>query len=153
MTNALYWNDFEVGHVEWGAEVVADREEMLDYGRRYDPWPFHVDEDAAARTPFGGLIASGGYIISLWYLSGQGIWFRDGQAWAFQGGFDWRLKFLLPVRPDDRLRAKWTLLEKRPSSKPGRGLWRNFMELVNQNDEVAMSIESLVMMATRPEAP
>ncbi len=116
MTNTVYWEDHEVGHIEWGTEVVADKEEMLDYGRRYEPWSFHVDEDAAAHTPFGGLIASGGYIIALWYLSGQSIWFRDCQAWAFLGGFDWQLKVLLPMRPDDRLHASGRCWRSLPSA-------------------------------------
>jgi acyl dehydratase len=149
----VYWEDVEVGHVAWGAEVIADKSAMLDYARRYDPFPFHVDEAAASETPFGGLIASGGYAISLWYLSGQDIWNRNGRTWAFLGGFDWRVRFLVPVRPGDRLRNKWTLLEKIPSRKPGRGMWKNLNELTNQDDQVALSIESMVMMTTRPASP
>jgi acyl dehydratase len=153
MTNKIYWDDFEVGRVEWGTEVVADKDELLDYARKYDPWSFHVDEEAAAQTPFGGLIASGGYTISLYYLSGRGVWNLEDRPWAFLGGFDWKLKFLLPVRPGDRLRLKWTLLEKRPSSKPGRGHWLGFSEFTNQDDKVSLSIEAMLLMETRPEPP
>lgn len=152
MTNIVYWEDLDVGHVEWGTEVVVSKNEMLDYARKYDPWPFHVDEEAAARTPFGGLIASGGYTISLFYLSGQGVWNYEGRPWAFLGGFDWKLNFLLPVRARDRLRLKWTLKEKRPSSKPSRGHWLGFSELINQDDKASLSIEAMFLMATRPEA-
>lgn len=49
---------------EESEETIVDREEMLAYNRRNDPWPFHVDEAAAARTPYGGLIASGRYTVS-----------------------------------------------------------------------------------------
>lgn len=153
MTNFVYWQDVDIGRIEWGDEVAADPDDMLAYARRYDPMPFHVDAEAAAETFYGGLIASGGYTISLFYLSGQSIWNRADRPWAFLGGFDWKLKFLLPVRPDDRLRLKWTLLEKRPSSKPERGHWLGLSELINQNDDVALSIEARVLMTTRPDGP
>jgi acyl dehydratase len=42
---------------------------MLEFSRRNDPWPFHVDEAAAALSPYGGIVASGGYIVTLWYRS------------------------------------------------------------------------------------
>jgi acyl dehydratase len=48
-----------VGDVEWGPPLVVDRNEMLAYAQALDPWPFDVDELAAAALPFGGLIASG----------------------------------------------------------------------------------------------
>ena len=63
----VYFEDLEIGSVHLGGECVCDREEMLEFGRRNDPWPFHVDEAAAARSPFGGIVASGGYIVTLWY--------------------------------------------------------------------------------------
>ena len=56
----LYFDDLEVGRVFRGDECVADRDEMLEYARKNDPSPFHVDEDAARNSPYGGLIASAG---------------------------------------------------------------------------------------------
>jgi len=58
-----YFEDLVVGEEEWGIEEVAVEEDMIDYAIRYDPWPHHVDADAARETPFGGLIASSGYSI------------------------------------------------------------------------------------------
>ena len=65
----VYFEDLDEGAVHWGSECPVEKDVMLDYGRRYDPWPFHIDEEAAKLSPFGGLIASGGYIISLMYRS------------------------------------------------------------------------------------
>src|SRR5206468_3238437 len=65
----VYFEDLEVGSVHLGRECVCDKDEMLEFSRRNDPWPFHVDEAAAARSPFGGVVASGGFIITLWYRS------------------------------------------------------------------------------------
>ena len=52
-----------------GEEIVVDADAMVDYARQYDPWPFHVDADAAKKTSFGGLVASAGYTFSLWCRS------------------------------------------------------------------------------------
>ncbi len=63
----VYFEDLEVGSVHLGRDCLCDMQEMLEFSRRNDPWPFHVDEAAAARSPFGGIVASGGFIVTLWY--------------------------------------------------------------------------------------
>lgn len=146
----VYFEDLEVGAAFWGSECLVDRGEMLDYNRRYDPWPFHVDEEAAKRSPFRGLIASAGYIISLMYRSSHAIYNTSEVTWAFQGGvLDWHAKFPLPVRPGDRLRDRLTILSKRPSSKPGRGIVTDIHEMINQDDQVVFTLEIVFMVATR----
>ena len=90
---------------------------MLQYALKNDPSPFHVDEEAAKNSPYGGLIASGGYTVTLWYRSQIPILAKV----AFLGGSEWHIKLPLPVRPRDTLRTEITLMGKRPSSKPGRG--------------------------------
>jgi len=84
----IYWDDLEEGAVFWGDTVVVDPEEMLEYARRNDPQPFHLDEAAAKATPFGGLIASAGYTVTLWYRSAIPILTNL----AFLGGFEWLIK-------------------------------------------------------------
>jgi acyl dehydratase len=98
--------------------------------------PIHIDSEAAAKTPFGGVIASGGYTISLMYRLTHEIVNQPDRRWAFLGGFDWHLRV--------------TILEKRPSSKPGRGIFKDFIELINDQGKVALSIEVTAMLATRP---
>ncbi len=120
----VYYEDLDEGSVHWGAECIVDKDEMLEYNRKNDPWPFHVDEEAAAQSSFGGLIASGGYTITLMCRSSHTIYNRPEAPWAFLGGFEWHVRFHLPVRPGDRLRIKITILSKKPSSKPGRGVHR-----------------------------
>jgi acyl dehydratase len=147
----VYFEDLDVGSVHLGRECACDREEMLEFSRRNDPWPFHVDEVAAAQSPFGGLIASGGYIVTLWYRSLTEIYNTPKATWAFLGAFDWKLKFLAPVRPADALRARVTVKDKRPWIKPGRGLVTLANEIVNQRAEVVCTVEVLVLLATRPQ--
>lgn len=145
----VYFEDLEIGSVHLGQEVACDEDEMLEYGRRNDPWPFHVDEVAAAHSPFGSIIASGGYIITLWYRSLIEIYNTPKSTWAFLGGFDWKLRFLAPVRAADTLRAKVTVKDKRPSNKPGRGVVTLFHEILNQRSEVVCAVEVIVLVATR----
>ena len=146
----IYFEGLEEGSVHWGAECLVDKEEMLTYSVENDPWPFHVDEAAAARSPFGGLIASGGYTITLMYRSSITIYNTPESSWAFLGGFEWQVKFLLPVRVGDRLRHKITVLSKRLFGKPGRGVVQLLSEMVNQNGQVVCAIESKALLATQP---
>ena len=141
----IYWDDLEVGAVFWGDTVVVDPEEMLEYARRNDPQPFHLDEDAAKATPFGGLIASAGYTVTLWYRSAIPI----VTNLAFLGGFEWLIKLPAPVRPNDQLRVRIEIKNKRASSKPGRGYAVAFHEILNQDDTIVFSCEVTWMLATR----
>ena len=145
----VFYEDIEVGHEYWGSEEIADRDEMVAYGERFDPWPMHVSEEAGRATPFGGLIASGGYSIGLWYRSGHAILNQPGKVWAFQGGFDWHVRFVEPVRPGDRLRLRLVVTEKRLTSKPGRGIVRSESDLVGSDGESVLSIDVHAMVATR----
>ncbi len=149
----VYFEDLQMGSVFLGLECVCDKDEMLEFSRRNDPWPFHIDEVAAARSPFGGLVASGGYIITLWYRSLVEIYNTPKATWAFLGGLDWKLKFRAPVRAADTLRARVTVRDKRLWIKPDRGMVTLFNEILNQRSEVVCTVEVMVLLATRAEAP
>ena len=60
----VYFEDLEEGQIFWGDEVLVDPHEMLACNVRNDPWPIHVDKSAAEMSPYGGIIASGGYTIT-----------------------------------------------------------------------------------------
>lgn len=116
----LHFEDLRPGDTfDLGATVV-DGEEMLAFSRRFDPQPFHVDAEAAALTPFGGLIASGWFTASLFmrlYVDGV---LADSTSQGSPGLSE--LRWLAPVRAGDVLRGTLTVLESTPSaSRPGRG--------------------------------
>ncbi len=142
----LHWEDLNLGDVFWGATVAADREEMLDYARRNDPLPFHLDEEAAKASQFGGLIASGSYVITLWYRTSVPV-LADIEL---LGGLEWLVKLKAPVRPDDQVRLRIEMIDKAPSSKPGRGYITILNELFNQDDTLVFSCEAKLMVGTRP---
>jgi acyl dehydratase len=146
-----YYEDLVIGDEMWGIEEVAVREDMVEYALRYDPWPIHVDEGAAGESPFGGLIASSGYAISLWYSSGnRGIWNPPDSPTAMIGGIDMKLRYPNPLRPGDKVRARCSITGKRLSSKPGRGIVEGTMELINQDGDVVITAEIVWLVATRP---
>ena len=90
----IYFEDLVIGGSFVTDEVTVDDEEMLTYNRRNNPWPFHVDEVSAAQNPYGSLIASGGYTITLMYRLAHRIYNVPGRRWAVLGALDWRLSFL-----------------------------------------------------------
>lgn len=142
----IHWDELEEGTVFWGDTVPADREEMLAYALRNDPQPFHLDEDAAKATPFGGIIASAGYTVTLWYRSSTPVLAKL----AFLGGFEWLIKMPAPVRADDQLRVRIEIKNKKASSKAGRGYVTAFQQIFNQDDIVVFSCEVTWMLAARP---
>lgn len=96
------------------------REDILDFGRRFDPQPFHVDEEAAADGPFGGLIASGLHTLSASFAT----MIRTGLlAKVSMGGAGMEIAWPAPVRPGDVLDVTGVVEELTPSrSKPDRGV-------------------------------
>ncbi|MDP2646089.1 MAG: MaoC/PaaZ C-terminal domain-containing protein [Desulfobacterales bacterium] len=144
----IYFEDLKIGAEFFGQECIADKEEMLDYAIKNDPIGIHLDEEAAKHSPFGSLIASGGYVITLWYRSCIPIFSRI----AFLGAFDWHFKFPVPVRANDKLRCIIRIDGKRASGKPGRGIVTSSQRVLNQDDREVISAEIVWMVATRPSA-
>lgn len=147
-----YFEDYPPGTVLTFGSVRVDEAEVVEFGRRYDPQPFHVDAEAAAAGPFGGLIASGWHTGSLMmrmlvehYLSAE--------TSLGSPGID-ELRWLVPVRPGDTLSLRVTILEARRSqSKPDRGAVRSLIEVLNQRGDVVMSMKVLGLTRCRDTGP
>ena len=148
----IYFEDLAIGDSFVSEEVTVDNEEMLAYNRRNDPWPFHVDEVSASQNPYGSLIASGGYTITLMYRLGHKIYNTPGRRWAVLGALDWHLKFAAPVRSGDRVQLRITIKSKRQSSRPERGHFDLLYELLNQKEKssVVLSVLMAGLIARRP---
>jgi acyl dehydratase len=146
-----YFEDLIVGEELWGIEEVAVKKDMIEYAARYDPWPIHVDEEAARQGPFGGLTASSGYSIGLLYSSAnRGIWNHPDSPVPVIAGIDMRLRYPNPLRPGDRVRSSLVIAGKRLSSTPGRGIVEGTLELVNQDGHIIIAGEMVWLIATRP---
>jgi acyl dehydratase len=149
MPTLVTFDDLVEGSVFWGQEVIAEPDAMVAYAKKYDPWPFHVDPEAAKQTSFGGLIASAGYTFSLWCQSFHTIFRTPDTEWTFLGGYELHIRLLQPVRPHDRLRLKLTVGRKRLSSRGGRGHVESLHELMRQEEVPVFSVELALLMATR----
>jgi len=145
----LYLEDFAPGQVRESPPRTLGKDEIVAFAREYDPQPFHVDEAAAQRSVYGGLIASGWQTVSIMMRL---LWdtFLNHTASLGSPGCD-EIRWLKPVRPGDTLRARFTIVEVTPSrSKPDRGIVRTFTEILNQRDEVVMTVRGLGLFGRRP---
>ncbi len=150
MGKKKYLEDFEVGETLELGSCHVTREEILEFARRYDPQPFHVDEAAARRSIYGGLIASG------WHTTAMLMRLLvDGMAGVNSMGSPGtdEIRWLKPVRPGDTLTARAVVLDVVPSrSKPDRGHMRASYEVFNQKGEKVMTMISRGIYARRPES-
>lgn len=148
MTAEVYWEDFLIGKVIDLGTCVVSREEVLEFARRYDPQPFHTDDEAATQSIYGGLIASGWHTCALMMrLLYDGLIKRAASLGS--PGID-SVRWLKPVRPGDTLRATMTITETRASTrKPDRGLIKSKWEVYNQNHELVMTMEGMGMYRRR----
>src|SRR5438874_3215175 len=144
-----YFEDFVAGETVELGSVVFTQAEIIDFAREYDPQPMHTDAEAARRSIYGGLIASGWQTATSYMRRLVDGIMRDSDSIG-SPGID-RLRWLKPVRPGDSLRARFTVLEARASnSRPDWGIVRSRGEVLNQHDEVVMDIEAVNFFGRRP---
>jgi acyl dehydratase len=143
-----YFEDYVPDSVHEFGAVAVEQDEVIDFARRFDPQVFHTDPELAKSTIYGGLIASG------WHTAGLMMrLFADHYlskvASLGSPGID-ELRWKEPVRPGDELSVRVTVLEtKRSRSKPDRGIVRSFIEVINQNREVVMSMKAINLFLCR----
>lgn len=145
-----YFDDFSVGAtIELGSKTVTE-DEILRFAQEYDPQPFHVDQDAAVRSIFGGLIASGWHTCAMTMRLLVDKLLLQSASFGSPGVE--QIRWLRPVRPGDTLSARVVVLESRPSqSKPDRGTLRIRAEVTNQAGEQVMWMENLAIFGRRPQ--
>lgn len=143
-----YFEDYVEGATFEYGQIKVSAEEIVEFAKRYDPQPIHVDVERATRSHFGGLIASGWHTaaVMMRLLADNFISHVAGMA---SPGVD-EIRWLLPVRPGDTLSIRVTVLEARRSrSKPDRGIVRTLVQVLNQNQEIVMTLKPLSIMRCR----
>lgn len=140
-----YFEEVVVGTVlEFGSKTVT-KDEIMDFAKKYDPQLFHIDEDAANDSIYGGLIASG------WHTGSMAMRMMvdhmvNQRAGLGSPGWD-NLKWLKPVRPGDTLRVRSEVVDKKRSkSRPQMGTVFGKIEVFNQHDELVMCFDSIGMV-------
>lgn len=144
-----YWDDYEVGQKFELGSTSFTADEIIDFATRYDPQSFHVDAAAAAKSMFGGLIASGWHVnAKLMRLFVDN--YVDQRTALGSPGVD-ELRWLKPVRPGDRLTAWVECAAKVPSrSRPEMGVVHEHWQAVNQKGELVMTAKGINMVRRRP---
>jgi acyl dehydratase len=147
MAPELAFEDFAPGRVFDLGTVVVDREEMVAFARRFDPQPFHVDEQAGKESMFGALAASGWFTAGLWmrtYVDGV---LTRAAALGSPGGEE--IAWPAPVFAGDELRASMEVVEARLSrSRPTMGLVK-LRGWMHRGDEVVFRSTFTGMFGTR----
>jgi acyl dehydratase len=151
-----YFEDIEIGTLTQSSRTYkVTREEVIDFASKYDPQPFHLDDEAAKATHFGRLSASGWHTGAMAMRMMVDTW-RDGEPTAGLGspGLD-ELRWVKPVYPGDELRVEMELTSKRRSkSRTDMGITKSKQTVYNQDDEIVMTMISNGLIAVRdPDAP
>ena len=146
----IYFDDIAVGDETLFGSYDVTREEVLEFARKYDPQPFHLSDEEAAKTHFGRIAASGWHTCAMTMAVIARKVVETKQAGLGAPGVD-ELRWLKPVYPGDRLTVTGTVVEKTPSrSKPQIGTIRTQTTVTNQDDVPVMRFTSIVMMRRRP---
>jgi acyl dehydratase len=148
----LYLEDLAVGQTFRSASTTVDYDRMKAFAAEFDPQPFHLDEEAAAGSVFGELVASG------WYTAALAMRLLVDSDFKVAGGLvgagTEEMRWPRPVRAGDVLRVESEIVEVRPSkSKPDRGIVRIRSTTLNQRDETVMIQVANLIVPRRPAHP
>jgi acyl dehydratase len=143
-----YFEDYAAGQTFLSGKHRIDKEQIVAFARQFDPQYYHLDEEAAKKSPFKGLAASGWHTAAITMrLMVEGEFKPAGGIIGV--GFD-ELSWARPVRPGDELYVKSEILETRPSkSKNDRGTIRVRNTTFNQNDEVVQAFTGNLLVPRR----
>jgi len=138
-----FWEDIDVGMPFALGDHLFTEDEIVRFGRAWDPQYFHTDADAARHSQFGTLVASGWHTLCVGHrlmvdaLHAETARLREMGAEPGLAGPSPGINFVQfkqPVRPGDRLSYVMTVARKRPSrSLPGWGILFNHIEATNQD--------------------
>jgi acyl dehydratase len=147
---ARYFEDFAVGQVfKPTGRVSASKEDIIAFAQKFDPQPFHIDEEAGRNSIFGRLVGSGWHTAALTMSLIARSEYRPVSGTIGLGFED--LRWPLPLVPGDELRIESEVLEVRPSrSRPDWGLLKMRTLTFNQNGDIVQEIVANVMVPRRP---
>ena len=147
----IYFEDIEVGSRQSFGRYEVTREEVLEFAGKYDPQPFHLDDEAAAPTHFGSISASGWHTCAMTMAMMVDNLTANKQAGLGSPGVD-QLRWKKPVYPGDTLRCESEILEKRRSkSRREMGIFKSRTTTFNQHDEPVLEMISNGLIRVRDE--
>jgi acyl dehydratase len=148
----IYFEDLEIGAETYFGSYDVTREEVLEFARKYDPQPFHLSDEEAAKTHFGRLAASGWHTCAMTMAVIARYVVDEEQAGLGSPGID-ELRWRRPVFPGDTLHVRAKIVDKTPSrSKPEMGSFRSETVVTNQDDQPVLTFTSIVLIRRRLDA-
>jgi len=145
-----YFEDLEIGAIDRFGHYEVTREEVMEFAAKFDPQPFHLSDEEAAKTHFGRIAASGWHTAAMAMRMVVDNFAVSRQVGLGGIGVD-ELRWLKPVYPGDVLHMETELVEKTPSrSRPEMGSFRSKTTVFNQKDEPVLRYTTIALMATRP---
>jgi acyl dehydratase len=145
--NFFAYEDYEIGKkILLGSHQLTSAE-IIEFANKWDPVPFHTDEQAGAQSIHGGLIAAGAHIIAIRIklIQDRGI----SPYVIATMGWD-KVRFIKPGRPGDTLSLSFECIEKRLSnSRPNCGIVTMYFEMTNQNNILILSLNDTILVQKR----
>ena len=146
-----YWEDLQPGPARDLGTITVTAQEIKEFAAKFDPQPFHLDEEAGRQSIFGNLIASGWHTCAMAMRLTVDNFLNESSSLG-SPGLD-NVRWLKPVYPGDTLRLMHTITETRAMrSRPDAGIVRSLWELMNQDGEKVMQMEGYGMFRRREPA-
>ena len=147
----ISYDDLEVGSILTAGTYEVTKEEIIQFARKWDPRPQHIDQDEAVNSHFGSLIACSAHLFAIYSL----LAFEAGQKYGYGenviAGLGQDQKIVNPARPGDILTLRNELLEKRASeSNPDQGIVRSREILSNQRAEPILTVVAASLWSRSP---
>jgi len=143
-----YFEDYLPGSVHEFGSIIVEERDVIEFGKRYVPLSYHVDKEAARKSIYGGLIASGWQTAALMMRIYTENYLSHVANLGSPGGDE--LRWNKPVFPGDQLSVRATVMEARRSeSRPDRGIVRTWIEVLNQKREVVMTMKMVNFVKCR----
>lgn len=146
----VFFEDVIVGDKKEFGHYEVTKQEVIDFASKYDPQPFHLDEEAAKNSVFGVLCASGWHTSAMTMAMVVKDFTQTGLAGMGSPGLDF-LNWHQPVKVGDTLSVITEAVEKRESkSRPNLGFLKNKITTLNEKGETVMTMQANVMVLKRP---
>lgn len=147
----MFYDDLPVGKKFETGSRRLDRDDIVRFAAEWDPQPFHLDDDAAKASPFGGLIASGFQTILVAFnlVLASSDWSESSMGSPGMANIEW----IKPVYVGDTIMVKSEVVSARESrTKPDRGFVDLQNEVFNQNGELVARYRGTHMLRKKPQA-
>jgi acyl dehydratase len=149
----MHLGDIELGSVFESEPFELHKQQMIDFAKVWDPRPIHIDPNAAASSPFGGIIASTAFVWAIYSKLAVQIIEKYGFE-GFIAGLGQEQKLVRPARPGDILTLRMRAIQRRVSERnPSRLVLTASECLFNQDDELVFDVTAHTLVHAKDARP